>query len=126
MSRLAAFCLGLALWLFVGHVQAQTCSQPSNLSGAPLTPTSIRLSWSGIQGALNYTVQYRLSNSITWTTAPATALTQLTLSGLLPESVYTWRVRANCSTYSIQYRRGRRQHRLLAAFEPQYNAAHTQ
>lgn len=99
-SRLAAFCLGLALWLFVGHVQAQTCSQPSNLSGAPLTPTSIRLSWSGIQGALNYTVQYRLSNSITWTTAPATALTQLTLSGLLPESVYTWRVRANCSTYS--------------------------
>jgi hypothetical protein len=99
-NRLAAFCLGIALFLFSGSAQAQTCSQPSNLSGTPLTPTSIRLSWSGIQGATSYTVQYRSSNTITWTTAPATALTQLTLSGLLPQTVYTWRVRASCSTYS--------------------------
>lgn len=83
-----------------GSMQAQGCSQPSNLNTVNLTTTSVRLSWSAIQGSTNYTVQYRVGTVGTWTTASAGVTTNLTINGLLPSSVYTWRVKASCSTYS--------------------------
>lgn len=81
-------------------MQAQGCSQPSNLNTTNLTTTSVRLSWSAIQGSSSYTVQYRVGSVGAWTTISAATATNLTLNGLLQSTVYTWRVRASCSTYS--------------------------
>ncbi|MBX2892951.1 MAG: fibronectin type III domain-containing protein [Saprospiraceae bacterium] len=77
-----------------------SCSSPSNLNATNLSPTSVGLSWSAIEGALYYTVQYRVGNSGAWTNAGAVALTNLTLNNLLTNTVYTWRVKASCSVYS--------------------------
>ncbi len=81
-------------------LQAQVCSQPSNLNAGNVSSTSVTLSWSAIQGAFDYTVQYRLGSSGTWTTASPTTGTSLTLNNLLPSTVYNWRVKASCSVYS--------------------------
>ncbi|HMN89292.1 MAG TPA: fibronectin type III domain-containing protein [Saprospiraceae bacterium] len=81
-------------------LQAQVCSQPSNLNAGNVSSSSVTLSWSAIQGAFDYTVQYRVGSSGTWTTAAPTTGTSLTLNNLLPSTVYNWRVKASCSTYS--------------------------
>jgi Secretion system C-terminal sorting domain/Fibronectin type III domain len=79
-----------------------TCSQPSNLDAFPLSNTSVELSWSAIQEAQNYTVQYRLGLAGAWITLLPTTATSLILSGLQAGSEYSWRVKASCSDYSSQ------------------------
>lgn len=92
----------VALCLFGGinAAQAQGCSQPSNLTSNVLSPGTVSLRWSAIGGAVNYTLQYRLGTSGTWTNGGTMTTTNKVLSNLLPERVYTWRVRASCSSYS--------------------------
>ena len=77
-----------------------SCSQPSNLNALNLSPTSVTLSWSAISGASSYTVQYRLNGTTTWTTAAPVTGTEISLTGLAESTVYQWRVKASCSTYS--------------------------
>lgn len=77
-----------------------SCSQPSNLLATPLSNTSVVLSWSAIPEAFDYTVQYRVGLSGTWITAGTVPGTNLTLSGLLENTEYSWRVKASCSEYS--------------------------
>lgn len=91
------------LCLFSGIInaaQAQGCSQPSNLTSNVLSPGTVSLSWSAIGGAANYTLQYRLGTSGIWTNGGTMTTTNKVLTNLLPERVYTWRVRASCSSYS--------------------------
>ncbi|NJL76816.1 MAG: T9SS type A sorting domain-containing protein [Saprospiraceae bacterium] len=86
--------------MFSQNLHAQGCSQPSNLNSNVISTNSVELSWSAISGARNYTVQYRIGESGRWTTAPRTMTTSLVLTGLQPNTVYSWRVKASCSTYS--------------------------
>jgi Secretion system C-terminal sorting domain/Fibronectin type III domain len=92
----------IVLWLFGGinAAEAQGCSQPSNLTSNVLSPGTVSLRWSAISGAVNYTLQYRLGTSGTWTNGGTMTTTNKVLSNLVPERVYTWRVRASCSSYS--------------------------
>ncbi|MFN4254161.1 MAG: fibronectin type III domain-containing protein [Saprospiraceae bacterium] len=93
--------LGL-LWAGFSGTLAAQCSQPSNLNASNLTPTSVELSWSAISGATSYTLQYRPNGVVTWTTVTALPGTSTTLTGLAESTVYRWRVRASCSSYSSQ------------------------
>jgi hypothetical protein len=68
----------------------------------PLSNTSVELSWSAIQEAQNYTVQYRLGLAGAWITLLPTTATALVLNGLQAGSEYSWRVKASCSDYSSQ------------------------
>ncbi len=77
-----------------------SCSQPSNLNTLNLSTTSVQLSWSASSGAFNYTVQYRVNGTTAWTTAAPTTDLNLTLTGLAESTVYQWRVKASCSSYS--------------------------
>ena len=90
----------LCLFGGINPAQAQGCSQPSNLTSNVLSPGTVSLSWSAIGGAINYTLQYRLGTSGIWTNGGTMTTTNKVLSNLLPERVYTWRVRASCSSYS--------------------------
>ena len=90
----------LCLFGGINAAQAQGCSQPSNLTSNVLSPGTVSLSWSAIGGAVNYTLQYRLGTSGIWTNGGTMTTTNKVLTNLLPERVYTWRVRASCSSYS--------------------------
>ncbi len=94
--------LGMLLFLMSSsfQVNAQGCSQPSNLTSNILSTTSASVSWSAIQGAFNYTVQYKIQGTTAWTTTSATTARSFTLTGLRASTVYEWRVKASCSVYS--------------------------
>ena len=96
MLLLVVFCL----FGGINAAQAQGCSQPSNLTSNVLSAGTVSLRWSGIGGAVNYTLQYRLGSSGIWTNGGTMTTTNKVLTNLLPQRVYTWRVRASCSTFS--------------------------
>ena len=81
-----------------------TCEMPFFRYTTPITDSTATLNWSPVAGALNYTVQIRLFNG-QWQDvigSPTTA-TSITVTGLLPNTMYEWRMQVNCSNggYSI-------------------------
>jgi hypothetical protein len=78
------------------------CSAPINLNNLTVTASAATINWSSVSGALNYTLQIKYANSNTYFTLGTVATTQVTLSGLQANSSYFWRVKANCSGYSVE------------------------
>lgn len=81
-----------------------SCGTVTGLTATNITTSSATVSWSALSGALSYDVSYKLNSSSTWITA-ATATTSLSvnLSSLTSNSLYDYRVRANCSGVSGNY-----------------------
>jgi hypothetical protein len=83
------------------------CTPPTPvLCGVPGTPTtnsitvnSAVVSWTAVTGALNYTLQYKLSTDTGWQSVN-TASTTFTLSGLNTNTSYQCRVLASCTSGS--------------------------
>ncbi|RAV03632.1 discoidin domain-containing protein [Paenibacillus sp. YN15] len=69
---------------------------PQLLQATLRTASSIGLSWSGEASASGYTVERRCNGSPVWETAGTTAQGQISFtdSGLLPDALYTYRIRA--------------------------------
>jgi len=88
---------------FTTHAVA-TCGTVTGLTSSSITSSGATLSWSALNGANNYAVDYKLTSAGTWTNA-ATNTTSLSinLSGLTAASLYDWRVRANCTDASGAY-----------------------
>lgn len=78
-----------------------TCNAPSGLVNVSVSATAAVLRWSAVNGAGFYTLQLRYAGSNTWYTLGSVSCTQVTLSGLQASSNYEWRVKANCSDYSL-------------------------
>ncbi|PQL93970.1 C10 family peptidase [Apibacter adventoris] len=79
------------------YPSSYTCSKPTALSTSNITDINAVLSWKAVDGAQNYTVEYKTASASTWTIAnAATNSTTLTLSGLIANTAYNWRVRSNC------------------------------
>lgn len=80
------------------------CGDPAGLASSAITTTSATVSWSAVSGANNYDVDYKTNASGTWTNA-ATGTTSLSvnLSGLTANTLYDWRVRANCTAGTSNY-----------------------
>lgn len=72
------------------------CGTPTGLTTSNITTTSVILNWSAISGATNYTVQYRKSGQVSWTSVN-TSSTSKTISSLLSGTAYEYRVRTNCN-----------------------------
>ncbi|MDQ3016469.1 MAG: fibronectin type III domain-containing protein, partial [Bacteroidota bacterium] len=74
-----------------------SCYTPTWPTTSNITESSANLSWDAVAGAQNYSVQYRLPNG-TWYNAPGspTNNTWLALTNLNANTMYEWRVRANC------------------------------
>ncbi len=86
-------------------VLAATClpssgAVPTGLNTSNITNTSATLSWGGVSGATNYTVQYKTSTSSTWITAGNTTSANYNLTGLTANTAYNWKVKTDCSNYS--------------------------
>lgn len=77
------------------------CAAPAGLAVSGLSATSATLTWAAVPGALNYTVQYKLSTAKKWTVINNIATNSRTLTGLTANKTYNWQVKANCSGYSV-------------------------
>lgn len=76
------------------------CNTPMGLSSSNVTNTSASLTWSAVQGASSYSIQYKTSASTSWLNAGTVVATNLTITGLTASTTYNWQVKANCSGYS--------------------------
>ena len=75
------------------------CAAPLNLNATSITSTGATLTWSLVQGATSYTLQYKTTSASTWITVNTTTPSKV-LSGLIANTGYTWQVKASCSGYS--------------------------
>jgi uncharacterized protein len=80
------------------------CANPSGLNSSSITTNSATVSWSALSAAVSYDVDYKDASSGTWINA-VTATTSLSTSitGLTANTLYDWRVRANCTLSSSGY-----------------------
>lgn len=70
--------------------------QVTGLNGDQATSTSVALTWTGVSGATNYVVQYRVNGTSTWSTFShsASATPAITVTGLSSGTAYDFRVAA--------------------------------
>lgn len=81
-----------------------TCGTADGLTSTAVTTSTATVSWNALSGALNYDVEYKLASGSTWSTAAtATTATSVNLSGLTENSLYDWRVKANCTGATGSY-----------------------
>jgi Metallo-peptidase family M12/Secretion system C-terminal sorting domain/Fibronectin type III domain len=73
-----------------------SCGTPSNLTGTT-TASIITASWTGVAGALSYTIQWKTITSSTWSSPINVASTNYSITGLSAGTSYNVRVRANCA-----------------------------
>lgn len=98
--RVRAICDGLyGNWSPVTHftTSGATCGMPLFRYTTPVTDSTATFNWSAVSGAISYTVQFRLFNG-TWSDVPGspTSGTSITATGLLPNTMYEWRMQVNC------------------------------
>gem|GEM_PF-2235459 len=81
-------------------ISTQVCANTvSNTFTSNITSTSAVLHWDAVAGATSYQIQYGINR--TNVTTANTANSSYTLTGLIPNTQYGWRVRAKCNgTYS--------------------------
>ena len=74
------------------------CGDITGMTSSSITPNSATVKWKGVNGALSYSVQYKLSTDTGWTSfANAQTDTVANLIGLSGNSTYNWRVRSTCA-----------------------------
>ncbi len=91
-------------WSYVANFTTQGgyyCSTPTWPSTLSVTSTSATVHWDAVPGALGYTVETRLYPNGTWYVVQGSPFTNTTVTiyGLLPNTTYEWRVKANCSNW---------------------------
>jgi hypothetical protein len=72
------------------------CDIPVNLRTLSATSNSASLAWNNVNGWANYYVQYKKSTATNWTTVYVPN-NSVTLGNLSKETLYDWRVMANCT-----------------------------
>lgn len=86
-----------------------TCQSPINLTIANLTDSTFDISWDAVPAAVSYTVEYKLTTSLTWLLQPSVTAPVVsdTVVGLTPDTEYDIRVNAVCAVgncYSLNIR----------------------
>jgi hypothetical protein len=75
------------------------CGAPTGLTSSNIGNNTATVSWTAVSGANNYSVEYKLNSSASWTILDsALVATTVNLSGLTQGSLYDWRVRATCTS----------------------------
>ncbi len=77
------------------------CTAPVNMYNNQVGSTTASISWGAVPGATSYTLQLKYANSTYYYNLGTVPSTSVSISGLQPSTAYHWRVRANCSFYSI-------------------------
>jgi len=81
-----------------------TCNAPASLSASNLSASGATVSWAAVSGGLNYSLEYKTNNSVTWIVVAASlSTTSFNITGLSASTLYDWRVKTNCSGTSSNY-----------------------
>ena len=72
------------------------CGSPTSSSVTGITASSATINWVDACSVNNYTLQYRKVGAIAWITSTGIATTSKTLTGLLANTSYQYRLRTNC------------------------------
>ena len=73
------------------------CGSPVSQSAGAITANSALISWSTPCSAVSYSLQYRKNPTKAWTTVSGIVGTSYTLTGLLPGSLYEYRLASLCA-----------------------------
>lgn len=75
-----------------------TCGAPTGLVVSTAGATSATVTWSALNGAASYRVEYKLPNAVNWTLVAASNTSRSqSISGLTAFTTYDWRVAATCN-----------------------------
>ena len=74
------------------------CNTPTGLTTQQVTPSSAKLTWSAISGALSYNLQYKTSSATTWTTVTGITGNTHTLGSLISNTIYNFKVQTVCAS----------------------------
>ncbi len=80
-------------------VTYQSCGNPTGLTVSSITKSSANLSWTGVSCSTNYNLQYKKSNTTSWTTVVVRGTSRI-ISKLSPATTYNWRVQTVCTSSS--------------------------
>lgn len=92
--------------LLSGNINAAVClsgsgaSTPTGLITTNITNNSATVGWNTVAGALQYTVEFKLTSAGSFTTLGNFTTNTASLTGLISQSSYTWRVQADCSPFA--------------------------
>ncbi len=77
------------------------CGTPTSLSTNDITSASATVNWAAVAGANNYRLEYKMVSQTAWTIAGAAITsTNFSLTNLNSNTLYDWRVQANCTSGS--------------------------
>lgn len=79
------------------------CGAPVITPVTGITSSTATINWSDACAVNNYTLQYRKSGAIAWITNTGIATTSKTLTGLLANTTYQYRLRTNCGATLSAY-----------------------
>ena len=100
----AAATNGRGLWTTtIVNNNANGCSSPNNLSFTSNSANTVNVSWSTINNAISYALEYKDATASIWNVLPITTATTQLITGLLPCVNYQWRVKTNCSSLNSTY-----------------------
>jgi hypothetical protein len=98
--RVKANCASGNSGFTVAQFTTSFCGSPLEIYSNNITPTTVDLSWLfAVNGANDYTVEFKPANTTTWIAATTIINNSFTLTGLTPSTLYDWRVRGNCTIY---------------------------
>lgn len=72
-------------------------SIPSGISSTVLTATSVLIDFDDVPDADRYQVRYRVQGTSSWTNSGNFFVSNATITGLLPNHIYQYQVRARCT-----------------------------
>jgi N-acetylneuraminic acid mutarotase len=78
------------------NLKLTACAKPTGLNATSITAASAKVSWTATSCAVKYKVQYRKAGISAWTTKTATT-NSYTISGLMANTSYEYRVETYCS-----------------------------
>jgi hypothetical protein len=80
-----------------------SCDAPTGTVATNIKRKRAKLNWNAVDGAIDYTVQFRVAGASTWASEATTTETTINATGLTNNTTYEWQVRANCSGSSSEY-----------------------
>jgi GEVED domain/Secretion system C-terminal sorting domain len=84
------------------RTMAASCLTPTTNLATNITSNSATISWAGVLGAVNYTVEYKVSTATTWATT-TTSNTSINFASLGDNRTYLWHVKTNCNSGSSAF-----------------------
>lgn len=99
--KVKAFCDGV--WtayssdkIFITPSAGTSCTSPNVLNTSLITTNKATFNWNAVTGALQYQISYKKLTDLTWTDVFTTS-TAVQVTGLLPITLYQWKVKTQCA-----------------------------